>query len=152
MMVSEPMPDRRQVAFENGNVDVLMDPRGSPARLGCPPAGHPPLEGSTMESPEDLRWTPGSPRPVDLLQFAERHVSAIADNRSGRSGINLRRHAASVGLPTQLVLACACDDGSMAESHTAHPAPKVFISHASEDKERFVLAFAQRLRSDGVDA
>ncbi len=40
----------------------------------------------------------------------------------------------------------------MAESDTAHSAPKVFVSHASEDKDRFVLAFAQRLRGDGVDA
>src|SRR5215208_5858591 len=30
--------------------------------------------------------------------------------------------------------------------------PKVFISHAREDKERFVLAFARRLRSQGIDA
>ncbi len=30
--------------------------------------------------------------------------------------------------------------------------PKVFISHASEDKERFVLEFAKKLRSKGVDA
>lgn len=30
--------------------------------------------------------------------------------------------------------------------------PKVFISHASEDKERFVLAFAERLRQNGIDA
>src|ERR1022692_932376 len=29
---------------------------------------------------------------------------------------------------------------------------KVFISHASEDKERFVLRFAERLRSKGIDA
>jgi hypothetical protein len=31
-------------------------------------------------------------------------------------------------------------------------APKVFVSHASEDKERFVLSFATELRSAGVDA
>jgi hypothetical protein len=31
-------------------------------------------------------------------------------------------------------------------------APRVFISHASEDKERFVLPFAQDLRAEGVDA
>lgn len=30
--------------------------------------------------------------------------------------------------------------------------PKVFISHASEDKARFVTAFAERLRASGVDA
>jgi hypothetical protein len=30
--------------------------------------------------------------------------------------------------------------------------PKVFISHASEDKERFVLDFARKLRSKGIDA
>jgi hypothetical protein len=30
--------------------------------------------------------------------------------------------------------------------------PKVFISHASEDKERFVLEFAERLRAAGIDA
>lgn len=30
--------------------------------------------------------------------------------------------------------------------------PRVFISHASEDKERFVLNFANRLRSSGVEA
>ena len=30
--------------------------------------------------------------------------------------------------------------------------PKVFVSHASEDKERFVLAFAAKLRAQGVDA
>jgi hypothetical protein len=29
---------------------------------------------------------------------------------------------------------------------------KVFISHASEDKERFVLKFAEKLRENGVDA
>jgi len=31
-------------------------------------------------------------------------------------------------------------------------APKVFVSHASEDKARFVLGFAEKLRSHGVDA
>jgi hypothetical protein len=31
-------------------------------------------------------------------------------------------------------------------------APKVFISHASEDKERFVIDFASRLRAHGIDA
>lgn len=30
--------------------------------------------------------------------------------------------------------------------------PKVFICHASEDKERFVLDFAKKLRDNGVDA
>lgn len=30
--------------------------------------------------------------------------------------------------------------------------PKVFISHASEDKQRFVLSFAERLRAAGIDA
>jgi len=31
-------------------------------------------------------------------------------------------------------------------------APKVFVSHASEDKDRFVVGFARRLRENGVDA
>lgn len=31
-------------------------------------------------------------------------------------------------------------------------APKVFLSHASEDKARFVVDFARRLRENGVDA
>jgi len=31
-------------------------------------------------------------------------------------------------------------------------APKVFVSHASEDKERFVLRFAEKLRANGIDA
>src|ERR1017187_4978126 len=30
--------------------------------------------------------------------------------------------------------------------------PKAFVSHASEDKDRFVLGFAHRLRAKGVDA
>jgi hypothetical protein len=30
--------------------------------------------------------------------------------------------------------------------------PKVFVSHASEDKERFVLDFARRLPENGVDS
>ncbi|VVP65235.1 toll/interleukin-1 receptor domain-containing protein [Pseudomonas fluorescens] len=30
--------------------------------------------------------------------------------------------------------------------------PKVFVSHASEDKDRFVLHFAQQLRANGIDA
>lgn len=30
--------------------------------------------------------------------------------------------------------------------------PKVFVSHASEDKDRFVLQFAERLRQNGIDA
>lgn len=29
--------------------------------------------------------------------------------------------------------------------------PKVFVSHASEDKDRFVLDFATRLRASGID-
>ncbi|WP_298042434.1 toll/interleukin-1 receptor domain-containing protein [uncultured Citricoccus sp.] len=33
-----------------------------------------------------------------------------------------------------------------------NPAPKVFISHGSEDKERFVEAFAQELRANGIEA
>jgi hypothetical protein len=32
------------------------------------------------------------------------------------------------------------------------PNPKVFISHASEDKERFVIGFATKLREKGIDA
>lgn len=34
----------------------------------------------------------------------------------------------------------------------AAPAPRVFLSHATEDKERFVLPFATALRAAGVDA
>jgi hypothetical protein len=34
----------------------------------------------------------------------------------------------------------------------SEPPPKVFVSHASEDKDRFVIRFAERLRADGVDA
>ncbi len=30
--------------------------------------------------------------------------------------------------------------------------PKVFVSHASEDKVRFVEEFARKLRNDGIDA
>ncbi len=30
--------------------------------------------------------------------------------------------------------------------------PKVFVSHASEDKDRFVLKFAEQLRQNGIDA
>lgn len=30
--------------------------------------------------------------------------------------------------------------------------PKVFVSHASEDKERFVINFATKLRANGIDA
>ncbi len=30
-------------------------------------------------------------------------------------------------------------------------APKVFLSHASEDKDRFVVGFARQLRENGVD-
>jgi TIR domain len=30
--------------------------------------------------------------------------------------------------------------------------PKVFVSHASEDKDRFVLGFARKLRESGIDA
>ena len=32
------------------------------------------------------------------------------------------------------------------------PSIKVFISHASEDKDRFVLDFAKRLRTNNIDA
>jgi hypothetical protein len=34
---------------------------------------------------------------------------------------------------------------------TTQTAPKVFLSHASEDKERFVLNFAKKLREKGID-
>ena len=35
--------------------------------------------------------------------------------------------------------------------HSNNMNPKVFASHASEDKERFVLDFATKLRSKGID-
>lgn len=31
-------------------------------------------------------------------------------------------------------------------------APKVFVSHASEDKARFVMRFAEQLRHNSIDA
>ena len=37
------------------------------------------------------------------------------------------------------------------DREAAPPAPRAFLSHASEDKERFVLDFAERLRANGVD-
>jgi len=43
--------------------------------------------------------------------------------------------------------------GEMSKGASVQPVnPKVFVSHASEDKERFVLDFATRLRSKGIDA
>jgi len=45
---------------------------------------------------------------------------------------------------------------TLLESHSRamreNMAPKVFVSHASEDKERFVMEFATKLRNNGVDA
>lgn len=38
------------------------------------------------------------------------------------------------------------------KANTADPVPKVFISHAGEDRERFVRRFAERLRANGIDA
>lgn len=35
---------------------------------------------------------------------------------------------------------------------TSNPTIKAFVSHASEDKDRFVRSFAERLRANGVDA
>ena len=35
---------------------------------------------------------------------------------------------------------------------SSDPPPRVFISHASEDKARFVLPFAEMLRQEGIDA
>jgi hypothetical protein len=40
----------------------------------------------------------------------------------------------------------------MAQRDTSMTAPRVFISHAGEDRQRFVMGFAQRLRENGVDA
>jgi hypothetical protein len=37
------------------------------------------------------------------------------------------------------------------DRETARQAPRAFLSHASEDKEHFVLEFAERLRASGVD-
>jgi hypothetical protein len=41
-------------------------------------------------------------------------------------------------------------------SYTPHGpapgAPKVLISHASDDKQRIVLPFAERLRANGIDS
>lgn len=34
----------------------------------------------------------------------------------------------------------------------SRPPTKAFVSHASEDKDRFVIRFAERLRTDGIDA
>src|SRR4051794_20083808 len=43
-------------------------------------------------------------------------------------------------------------DGGGGKSPTPAAPPKVFVSHASEDKQRFVERFAARLRENGVDA
>jgi TIR domain-containing protein len=45
----------------------------------------------------------------------------------------------------------AGDDRGVESTNPAAP-PKVFVSHASEDKQRFVERFAARLRENGVDA
>ena len=45
----------------------------------------------------------------------------------------------------------AGDDRGVESTDPAAP-PKVFVSHASEDKHRFVERFAARLRENGVDA
>ncbi len=37
-------------------------------------------------------------------------------------------------------------------ANTADVSPKVFVSHAGEDRERFVKPFAERLRANGVNA
>jgi hypothetical protein len=106
-----------------------------------------PVGGEPDESPEEL--VPKVP-PVDLAValagdseqlpvVSEAAEAALADLRPGvnRSHID-REDAASTE-----------KDGSIASLPAA---PSVFISHASEDKERFVVEFARRLRSDGVNA
>ena len=47
--------------------------------------------------------------------------------------------------------ATLADDRGVESTDPAAP-PKVFVSHASEDKQRFVERFAARLRENGVDA
>lgn len=42
--------------------------------------------------------------------------------------------------------------GGMTDGDGVAKSPKAFVSHASEDKERFVRVFAERLRERGVDA
>ena len=46
----------------------------------------------------------------------------------------------------------AGDDREVETSAAPAAPPKVFVSHASEDKQRFVNGFAARLRENGVDA
>ena len=46
----------------------------------------------------------------------------------------------------------ATETPNSATDNPAHSPPKVFISHAGEDRERFVKRFAERLRARGVDA
>lgn len=41
---------------------------------------------------------------------------------------------------------------TLMQKNTMKTPPKAFISHASEDKDRFVIKFAERLLSKGIDA
>ncbi len=65
----------------------------------------------------------------------------------------LQRFVASGHLEINFVEQKATPDNLVAAGGASERnAPKAFISHASEDKDRFVLNFARRLRENGVDA
>ena len=87
-----------------------------------------------------------------------RATQRAGSQRSACPGITARaapRHEPDVEHSVLAVL-CVGQNGDMASEESGvvsdDVARRVFISHASEDKERFVLPFARELRAEGVDA
>ena len=64
---------------------------------------------------------------------------------------DILRHLRGQARTTTVSDAPTSGEHAAADNLTNRP-PKVFISHASEDKDRFVLDFARRLRQVGVEA
>lgn len=108
---------------------------GSP--VGDEPDGSPdavPLEASRVE------FVPTLVEDSDRRAVVSGEVEVVAaDPQSLAAGSDVDQAGATNS-----------DQSGLIVSRSA--APNVFISHASEDKERFVVEFAERLRRDGVNA
>ena len=119
---------------------------------------HSPDPGLLRASAPKMALT--APATRDAARQPPRHVAAPRPPRAPRPAahkFHYARQGRSHSLPyEQRIRVAEGQNGDVSNRQTEamsdDAAPRVFISHASEDKERFVLPFAEDLRSEGVDA
>jgi hypothetical protein len=114
-----------------------------------------PVHGAIIGSRngEEFRFIVRSLKQMGLIETPnEARQLDVTLSFAGWSKLNRLRQPALTETPTRERSPAASDVPDIARVVESSGAPRAFISHATEDKERFVVELAKRLRAKGVNA